>query len=212
MKRSGKHSTLFLSQANEARNAEEVRRVKEHIRLERERLERIEQERINKLIAIKNAMSYSEKLAAEICERISAGEFLINICLDEHMPTIRNATQWLREHSEFKMLYGQSIESRLDIFEDEVVTIPDDASKDFKTVVKRGKPVRVADPEQITRSKLRVDVRFRHLKAYRPQKWGDVSTLVTKDATDNSIDALSMEDLEKKIASMELKNRIVKAA
>jgi hypothetical protein len=131
---------------------------------------------------------------------------------DWSAPTIRNATQWLREHSEFKMLYGQSIESRLDIFEDEVVTIPDDASKDFKTVVKRGKPVRVADPEQITRSKLRVDVRFRHLKAYRPQKWGDVSTLVTKDATDNSIDALSMEDLEKKIASMELKNRIVKAA
>ncbi len=174
--------------------------------------ERIAQERAAKITAIKNTIRYSEKLAGEICERVSTGEFLINICLDEHMPTIRGATQWLREHHDFQALYRQAIEDRLNIFEDEVVTIPDDGSKDYKIVIKRGKPVRVADPEQISRSKLRVDVRLRHLKAYRPHKWGEVSTLNVKDDSNNSIDDMSLDDLEKKIAEFEIKDRILRTA
>ena len=29
-------------------------------------------------------------------------------------------------------------------------------------------------------AKLRIEVRFRHLKALRPQRWGDSTTLITK--------------------------------
>jgi hypothetical protein len=165
---------------------------------------------ISAQIAIKNAIPYSEKLAYEICERVSGGEFLVNITREEHMPTIRGATQWLRDHHDFQSLYRQSIESRLDIFEDEVVTIPDDASKDYKLVVKRGKEVKVFDPEAIARSKLRVDVRFRHLKAYRPAKWGEVSTLNVKQTDPNDIENMSLPHLEARIADLEVKDRIVK--
>ena len=58
-----------------------------------------------------------------------------------------------------------------------VIKIADDMSRDFKTV----KEKRVPDPEQVARANLRIDVRFRHLKAMRPQRWGDVATLITKD-------------------------------
>jgi hypothetical protein len=46
-------------------------------------------------------------------------------------------------------------------------------------------------------------VRFRHLKAGNPGKWGEVQTLITKDGNDT--DNMSTEELEKKIAELERK-------
>jgi hypothetical protein len=124
---------------------------------------------------------YSEVLAQEICERVAAGEFIINICKDEHMPNVRRFNQWLKTNDDFKQLYNDSVSDRLNIFEDEVVTIPDEAAKDFDEItLKNGDTREVLDATKITGAKLRVEVRFRHLKAYRPQKWGEQTTLITK--------------------------------
>ena len=43
----------------------------------------------------KEALPYSDELAQEIAERIAVGELLINVCLDEHLPTMRRCNQWL---------------------------------------------------------------------------------------------------------------------
>ena len=58
-----------------------------------------ERERLQKVAQLKEALPYSDALAQEICERIAIGELLINICLDEHLPTMRRCNQWLREHT-----------------------------------------------------------------------------------------------------------------
>ena len=58
--------------------------------------------------ARKEQIPYSEALASEICGRISAGEFLVCICKDEDMPTVRSANQWMKEHSDFAALYKVS--------------------------------------------------------------------------------------------------------
>lgn len=101
----------------------------------------------------------------------------------------------------------------MNIFEDEVVTIADDVKADFRVVVRNGKEKRVHDPEVIARAKLRIDARFKHLKAYRPQKWGEQSTLNVHNK-DDSFDPASMtaEELEKTIADIEAKNKVVRAA
>ena len=57
-------------------------------------------------------MEYTEAKAPEICERIAAGEFLINICKDEDLPTVRRCKQWMKEHSDFKMLHDKAINDR----------------------------------------------------------------------------------------------------
>ena len=155
-------------------------------------------------------LTFSEPLAIEICERISSGELLINVCADAHLPTVRRCTQWLRENSDFNALYKKSINDRLTIFEEEVIKIADDASRDFKEVLRNGRTVRVPDGEAIARATLRVEVRFRHLKALKPSIWGETSTLITKSVDD--VDNLSMEELEQKIADLDEKDRIVKAA
>jgi len=156
--------------------------------------------------ARKDAIPYSEELCEEICKRISAGEFLTQICNDDHMPTVSRAIQWKKQHDDFGALYNMAVNDRLDIFEDEVVTIADETENDVKTVKKGNKTVKTVDGEVISRSKLRVDVRLKHLRAHRPEKWGEQSTLITKsvDETEN----LTMEELERKIADIDAKDSV----
>lgn len=155
------------------------RREQERLKAEQEA---IEAKRQAELFVAKGTLPFSEPLAIEICERVSSGELLINICADEHLPSVRRVTQWLRESGEFAALYKESINDRLTIFEEEVIKIADDASRDFREIVRNGRPVRVLDGDAIARAKLRVEVRFRHLKAFKPSLWAEQSTLLTSRA------------------------------
>ena len=179
-------------------------------RWEKINAEQAEENRLKEALKQRDALQYSDKLAQEICERISAGELLINICELDHLPTLRRCNQWLRDDSAFNQLYKSALDDRLSIFEEQVIQIADDMKRDFKTVIKNGREQRVADPEMVARAKLRIEVRFRHLKAGRPSKWGDVSTLVTKSA-DDDFSNMSDAELERHIAEMEAKDRVIKA-
>jgi hypothetical protein len=171
-----------------------------------------ERERLQKVSQLKEAIPYSDASAQEICERIAVGELLIDICLDEHMPTMRRCNQWLREHPEFSALYQSAVNDRLSVFEEEIIQIADDLRHDFKTVVKNGHEKRVPDPDMVARARLRIEVRFKHLKALRPQRWGEVSTVITKsdDAFDPS--SMSADELERQIADIEHKSGVRRAA
>jgi hypothetical protein len=129
---------------------ERMRPQREEARLKAEQ-EAIEAQRKVELFVAKNTLPYSEPLAIEICERISSGELLINICADEHMPTVRRVTQWLKENGDFDALYKESINDRLTIFEEEVIKIADDAARDFKEITRNGRAMRVLDGEAIAR-------------------------------------------------------------
>jgi hypothetical protein len=158
----------------------------------------------------KDTIPFTESLATEICNRVASGEFLTKICQDEDMPTMRNVTEWKKRYQGFKALLDEAIIDRLAIFEDELVTIADESENDFKLVKKSGKQVKVLDAEVISRAKLRVDVRKAHLKAYRPERWGEQSTLNVNnyDATDP--DNMSDEELEKVLAELEMKDAVVR--
>jgi hypothetical protein len=197
--------------------AEDYERMKfeQRQQAEQERIRKTQQDEINRelhkeQIKIKDKIEYTEELATEICERISAGELLINICKDEHMPTVRRCNSWLKSNDDFTQIYRDSINDRLSIFEEQVIQIADDAANDLRTIIKNGKEIKQIDSEVISRAKLRVDVRFRHLKAGRPSKWGDTSTLITKNEEEAAIDSMSTDELDKKIAELELKDNVIK--
>ena len=123
----------------------------------------------------------------------------------------RSVIQWKKEHSDFKALYDEAIRDRLDIFEDQIVTIADDGSADIKTVTKGNKTTKVLDAEVISRAKLRVEVRKAHLKAYRPERWAEQSTLNVNSSGDDPAN-MSMEELEKKLSELETKEGTLRAA
>jgi hypothetical protein len=179
-------------------------------RVNKEKRDALAREAFKENQKIKDKIEYTEELATEICERISAGELLINICRDSHMPTVRRCSAWLKTEADFQALYNMAIADRLTIFEEEVISIADDAANDMKEIIKSGKKIKVQDADVIARAKLRVEVRFRHLKAGRPGKWGDSTTLITK-SEDDQIAEMPLSELEKKIAELEHKDRVVKA-
>jgi hypothetical protein len=170
-----------------------------------------ERERLKEAAKLKQVLPYSDSLAQEICERIAIGELLLNICGDEHLPSMRRCYQWLHENPEFDTLYKSAINDRLNVFEEQVIQIADDSARDFKTITKNGVEKRIHDPDMVARAKLRIDTRFRHLKAGRPAKWGDVQTLITKDGDSVDISNLTPEELEKQIGEIEKKSRCVRA-
>jgi hypothetical protein len=196
---------VFYSQEelNECKQ-ERARRINE----KREEQERIERERIQRQNVIKENLTYSDKLAQTICERISAGSLLTVLCREDDMPTMRRCNQWLKEYSEFAALMDMAKNDRLNIFSEEVLEIADDMKNDFKTVIKNGKEKRIVDPEVIARARIRIEVRFRHLKSGKPSLWGDVSTLITKSDDPNNTANLSDDELEKRIADMDTKERV----
>lgn len=183
----------------------------------RRKLKEQEQERIREMQFEaeqnrKQAIPYSEALAMEICERIASGELLTCICLDEHMPTVRRCTQWIGRHTDFSALYNQAVNERLDIFEEQLIEIANSSAKDLEIVQTKGSVRKVLDPAKVTAAKLRIEVRRMHLRACRPQKWGETSTVITKSDDGFNAADLSPEDLEKKIAELDAKQRTVNSA
>lgn len=175
---------------------------------EKEGVERKVREELTKR---KEAIPYSDAIAAEICERIASGELLTVMCLDEHLPTVKRCNQWLRENVDFRILYEQSIQDRLFIFEEQTIQIPDEAVRDFVEVKKGNNVQRTLNSNRSQMAKLQVDVRFRHLKALRPQRWGDVQTIISKEGDGFDPANMSAEDLERHIAEIEKKSRCVRA-
>jgi hypothetical protein len=160
----------------------------------------------------KDALPYDELIAQEICERVSCGGLLIEICEDPHLPSVRRFYHWIRDNADINALYKESVNDRLNIFEEQIIQIADDASRDFKEVVRGGRTVRVLDGEAIARAKLRVETRFRHLKAGRPQKWGDQTTIVSKTDDANDCSNLSDAELQRRLADIEAKNSVFRSA
>jgi hypothetical protein len=197
-------STIAYLAEQERRDEEEKLR-QEQVKIEQEAVFKDQAE----LSRAKGTLPFSEPLAIEICERVSSGELLISICVDEHMPTVRRVTQWLRESPEFAALYRESIQDRLVIFEEEIIKVADDASRDFRDVVRHGRPTRVLDGDAIARAKLRVEVRLKHLKAYKPSIWGESQTLTVKQNDPLDLDNMTSEELAAKIRELEHKEAVV---
>jgi hypothetical protein len=176
---------------------------------EMELSEKKEQKRKAKeLLQKKDAIPYDLKVAERICARISSGELLVDICTDDHMPTARRVIEWTNRRPEFLQAYRMARNDRLDIFEEQIVAIADNARDDWRVVERRDTQSLVPNGDAIARSKLQIDVRLRHLRAGRPTVWGETSTLITKSAA-SDIELLSDEELQQKIDELDAKFAIV---
>lgn len=119
--------------------------------------------------------SYSEEVAARICEELADGASLRKICSADGMPRKSSVFRWLADpaNESFRIQYAAALEARADTLADEIVDIADDASEDFKSVERDGEMVEAFDHEHVQRSKLRVDARKWVASKLKPKKYGD---------------------------------------
>lgn len=97
---------------------------------------------------------YTEKLAAEICERIMNGESLRSIVQDDHMPNRSSVHKWLAEIQEFSDQYAKAKDNQADTLADEIMYIADTA-------------------DDVQKARLQVDTRKWIASKLKPKKYGE---------------------------------------
>lgn len=116
---------------------------------------------------------YSLELATTICERISSGESLRQVCRDESMPCTATVMKWALEIPEFSEQYAKARSMLMEHWAEDILDISDDGSNDW---MKNNDPENFGyrtNGEHINRSRLRVDTRKWLLSKLAAKKYGD---------------------------------------
>lgn len=121
---------------------------------------------------------YTPELAAEICDRLSDGQTLREICRDDHMPTEAAVRQWaIADREGFSSQYDAARLKGYARMADELIEIADDGTNDWvERQNKDGSTYTAVDSEHIQRSRLRVDTRKWLLSKALPKVYGDKVT------------------------------------
>lgn len=107
--------------------------------------------------------------ATFICEQIVDGKSLRAICRDNDLSQ-RNFYRWLLIDEDLAQQYTRAREEQADTIFDEILEIADDSTNDFM-LDKDG--AEAINPENIQRSKLRIDARKWMAGKMRPKKYSD---------------------------------------
>ncbi|KKL96204.1 hypothetical protein LCGC14_1846820 [marine sediment metagenome] len=122
----------------------------------------------------RRSTEYDEKIAAEVCNRVAAGEGLRAICKDPGFPCHQIIYQWLAAEPTFMTAYTRAREAQMEVWAEDCTDIADDATNDFmERINKAGTAERVPDPETVQRSKLRIDTRLRLMAKLNARRFGD---------------------------------------
>lgn len=117
--------------------------------------------------------TFTQEAAAEICERLSNGEPLAQICRDDHMPAYRTVSDWRANNEAFSADFARARDDGFDAIATECLEIADDTSGDRKIVGRDGEEREVCDTEFVQRSKLRIETRLKLLAKWDPKRYGD---------------------------------------
>lgn len=140
---------------------------------------------------------YTKKLGLEICGRIALGESVLSICKDKHMPGHDAVYLWLLDEDkrEFSDNYARARSAQAEKMFEEIVSIADDGSNDFMTVVRGKKSYNIEDKEVTNRSRLRVDTRKWYLSKVLPKKFGDKLDLTSDNKPIPLLHVLHQKDV-----------------
>lgn len=113
---------------------------------------------------------YTEETANYICEQMSDGKSLTDICKADNMPARSTVYRWLGLNKTFSDLYARAEAERAEVMSDEIIAICDESYNDH--IIDDNGNVKV-NAEAIARSRLRVDTRKWVMCKLKPRKYGD---------------------------------------
>lgn len=150
---------------------------------------------------------YTQAVADEIIEKLSAGIPLATICQADHLPALRTVKQWNIDNAEFSARHQIARDDGEDMIAADCLNIADDGRNDFMEGVNQGgtTPGVIYSAEHVNRSKLRIETRLKLLAVWNRPKYGQHTTLAGSK-TDPLIPPASSEtDLRSEIATLQAK-------
>ena len=134
--------------------------------------------------AIGRPSSYDPVVAEKICELLSEGVPLREICRMEGMPPWRNIYFWMARDEDLSAHIARAREMGYDNIAEECLDIADNSTNDwmdreFRNAHGKIEVERVADTEHIQRSKLRIETRLKLLAKWS-NKYSD-KTIIAGD-------------------------------
>lgn len=114
---------------------------------------------------------FTDDIFATICERMTEGEGLREICRDPEMPNRQTFLRWVERDTGRQTQYQQAREALMDWYAEEILTIAWDSSKDTVPAIDN-KPAR-CDHEWVARSRLKVDTLKFLMSKLHPKRYGD---------------------------------------
>ena len=115
---------------------------------------------------------YTPELAAEICQRLSNGEPLRQICRDDHMPAWQKIYEWMARDEELSGAIAQAREQGFEALAEEALMIADTPVFGQKQVMTdQGTATTVED--MLGHRKLQIETRLKLLAKWNPKKYGD---------------------------------------
>lgn len=135
---------------------------------------------------------YTNRLADEICERLSDGESLRSICESESMPARSTVFRWLAGNKAFQDQYARARDAQADALFDEILSIADTPVVGVKTVHK-ATGTETTEGDMIEHRRLQVDARKWIAAKLRPKVYGEklhqeIDATVTTKALPASVD------------------------
>lgn len=113
---------------------------------------------------------FTPAILAEICERLSNGEPMAQICRDDGMPDATTVWRWGEADPDVSQAIARAREQGFDAIAVDALRIADDGIND-KQVDADGRVV--VDHDVVQRSKLRVETRLKLLAKWDPKRYGD---------------------------------------
>lgn len=116
--------------------------------------------------------TYSEDVAAEICERLSKGEPLAQICRDEGMPAVSTVWAWERAHDGLSEAIARARLEGYDAIAAEALRIADTPVEGVETK-ETADGVEIKRADMLGHRKLQVETRLKLLAKWDPKRYGD---------------------------------------
>jgi hypothetical protein len=153
---------------------------------------------------------YNQEMADRICEAISEGMSLRELCLADNMPNKATVFRWLNLHKEFSDQYARAREEQAETLADEIVAIVDNAASPLMVDGlplngPDGNPILVADTAAVAHARLKMDARKWVASKLKPKKYGD--KLVHSGDADEPIEHKHTHGFEDSAADLLVKIR-----
>lgn len=136
--------------------------------------------------------TFTQEVADQICERLSKGEPLEQICRDDNMPASRTVSDWKKAHPAFAADFVRAREEGFDAIAASCLEIADFGLNDTYLDDEGNKRT---DTDVIQRSKLRIETRFKLLSKWYPKKYGDRIDLNHGGQGDNPLQTVTRIEL-----------------